>query len=152
MISAEAVSQAFMDCLFRGAELITEQLDRRAPDDAKIVKAVRGKFAFHPERLEAHRCEVVEWLNELPPQFQKQSGGGWTFLNACETRDGQQWGEHQNMNELLALGIALGYCTFLLPRDMWESLPGGMPYIVIDIQADVAEIERVKAIRALSGR
>jgi hypothetical protein len=54
-----------------------------------------------------------------------------SFLNACMTKDDNQWGEHQNMEQLLALGIAIGYARILLPRNMWSVLPGGVPYFSV---------------------
>jgi hypothetical protein len=35
------------------------------------------------------------------------------------------------MDELVCLGLAIGRIAFLMPREMWEMLPGGMPYIVV---------------------
>jgi hypothetical protein len=71
-------------------------------------------------------------LNELPSSFKKDIGGGWSFLQACETKDGVQWGEHRNMEQLFVLGMALGKVRYCLPRDLWQVLPGGMPYLVIE--------------------
>ena len=35
------------------------------------------------------------------------------------------------MQELLLLGLAIEKIEYLLPREMWSILPGGMPYIKI---------------------
>jgi hypothetical protein len=36
------------------------------------------------------------------------------------------------MEQLLALGTATRQMTILMPREMWDMFPGGMPYIAID--------------------
>lgn len=55
---------------------------------------------------------------------------GSSFLNACVDRDGVQWGEHVNVDELVMLGQGIGKLKFCLPRERWDVFPGGMPYIV----------------------
>ncbi len=123
VLNAERVNAIFMDCLFRDGE-----------DTSKHVKAegIVRNVGFHPERLESHRAEVEAMLNELPEQFHKKSGGGWSFLNACNDKHGNQWtGLHQRMEQLFQLGIGIGTVQCQMPREMWPVLPGGMPYYVI---------------------
>lgn len=50
----------------------------------------------------------------------------------CLNKDNIQWtGSHQTMQELLLLGLAIEKIEYLLPKEMWSILPGGMPYIKI---------------------
>ena len=121
-LTAENVNAVFMDCLFRDGE------DTSNP---AVGEGVLHKFGFHRERLEAHRDEIKQMLNCLPDNFQASKGGGWSFLNACMTKDGEQWGEHRSIEQLLALGLASGQATMLMPREMWKVLPGGMPYFSV---------------------
>jgi hypothetical protein len=58
-----------------------------------------------------------------------QDAGGATFLNACVDKNGTQWGEHRNIDQLLCLGIAIGKVSFPMPKEMWSMLPGGMPFV-----------------------
>jgi hypothetical protein len=72
-------------------------------------------------------------LLELPDTFMKTKGGGWSFLNACMNKNGEQWTAfHPKVQELFCLGLALDICSYTLPREMWKVLPGGMPYLVVD--------------------
>ena len=122
-LNAEQVNAVFMDCLFRNGE-----------DASKHVKAegIVRNVGFHPERLESHKAEIVAMLDELPEQFQEKSGGGWSFLKACNDKHGNQWtGLHQTMEQLFQLGIGIGKVKSLMPREVWSALPGGMPYYVI---------------------
>ena len=53
-------------------------------------------------------------------------------MNACMDKSGRQWtGMHLTMEYLFLLGIAIGEVEYLLPREMWEAFPGGMPYLVV---------------------
>lgn len=126
-LTADKVEEIFMDCLFRDEEIV-----KGVPivEPVKVVGIVHN-YGFHPQRLEAHKNEVKELLTELPKEFHKASGGGMSFLNACVDKEGTQWGQHMNMEQLFCLGIGLQLCAFSLPREFWSSLPGGMPYITI---------------------
>ena len=119
-LTAQNVEDVFKDCLFQEGEDTSK---------AVITECVMQKFGFHPQRLAAHKLEIREMLECLPSEFQPGNGGGSSFLNACMTNDGRQWGEHSNIEQLLALGIATKQAAILLPREAWRFLPGGMPYI-----------------------
>lgn len=122
-LTSERVTEIFMDCLFREGEDTSEHVP---------VHGIVTNAGFHPERLESHRREIGQMLCELPLEFQKSGGGGWSFLNACNDKEGNQWtGLQQTMEQLFLLGIAIGQAKFQLPRDMWSALPGGMPYVVV---------------------
>lgn len=129
MISAKRVDKIFMDSLFRKEEVI----DGKPIVEPLKVEGIVNNFGFHPDRVKSHEEEIIQILKELPDEFRKDKGGGWTFLNACNTKDGEQWGEHRNMEQLFCMGIAIGKVNYTLPREMWGALPGGMPYLVIDI-------------------
>ena len=124
-LSAKNVESVFFDCLFRDGEDTSK---------AKIVEGIVRKFGFHPERLQQHRTDIAEMLGELPDEFQADKGGGWSFLNACMTKSGDLWGEHQNIEQLLVLGLATQQASLLMPREMWSAFPGGMPYFAVCAQ------------------
>ena len=127
---AEKVHEIFMGCLYEEKEVKDVE---HPPEGAVLVEGIMGKFGFHPDRLESHRDQVRQLLDEMPKEFHKTTGGGWTFLNLCQDKNGFQWtGFHQRMEELVCLGIGLKMATFCAPRDMWSAFPGGMPYIVFD--------------------
>lgn len=124
-LTAKNVEAVLIDCLFKEGE------DTSNPVIAEGI--IRG-FGFHHQRLESHRNDIKEMLSELPDEFHTDKGGGWSFLNACMTRDGVHWGEHMNIEQLLVLGIATGQAKTLMPRDMWKAFPGGMPYFSVNLQ------------------
>ncbi len=119
-LTSERVETVFLDCLFRDDE------DTAA---AVKVKGIMQNFGFHPDRLKEHEEEIYAMLKQLPDEFQKDGGGGMTFLNACVDKNGIQWGEHRNMEQLFTLGIAIKKAIFPVPRALWSALPGGMPYV-----------------------
>ncbi len=128
-ITASEVHNALKECLYKDEEI--DQANPQPPDNAVIVEGILSKFAFHPERLEAQREQVKAWLRQLPDPFQEKGGGGMSFLNACMTKNGEQWGEHPSMDALFSLAQGLKLAKLCLPRAMWSALPGGMPYYSI---------------------
>ena len=136
MLTSDAVSRVFMDCLHQDAELPS---DGSVPPGAVIAQGVVTSIGFHRGRLMTHRKEVHDLLIELSPVFMVESGGGWSFLNACMDKHERQWGEHRNVEQLLLLGLACGYVTYCLPKEMWPMFPGGMPYFTVNLQASMPE-------------
>ena len=134
-LTTENVERIFLDCLFKDNELI----NGKPSVDPVVAEGVMLKVGFYPARLEKHKQDVIELLSQTEREFHADSGGGMSFLRLCNTTDGSQWGEHRSMDQLVVLGKGLGLVEFCLPRDMWDSLPGGMPYIVIHSLKAVAE-------------
>lgn len=126
-LTPQAVETILMDVLYKPEEIVNGE----TPTDAIITEGVMSKFGFHPVRLAAHQKEIEELLHELPKEFQEKTGGGWSFLNACMDKNGEQWGEHRDIDNLVCLGIAIGKAHIQLPRDMWNLFPGGMPYFIV---------------------
>lgn len=117
---ASAVDAVFRSVLFLPGE---------PTESAVMARGVRHTFGFHPGRLELAREKVVAWIAQLPPSFQPDSrggGGGDSFLNACMTASGEQWGEHRNVEQLMALGLALEL-LWRSPPDLDFAMPGGVP-------------------------
>jgi hypothetical protein len=125
LIDPVRVHSIMMACLFKEEE-------REEPKKGYVdVTGINIRVGFHPERLKSHKDEVLIILKNLPETFLESKGGGWTFLNACIDREGEQWGQHSTMNELLMLGLGLGLVRIPIPREAWGALPGGMPYFTV---------------------
>jgi len=131
-LTAENVRDVICKCLFTHDEMPDAE---SPPDDAVLVEGIVCTYAFHPQRLEEHKSAIAAMLSELPDEFMTSGGGGWSFLQACVDRDGRHWGEHPAMGALFALGIGAGLARYLLPREFWAVMPGGVPYIVVDSAA-----------------
>lgn len=128
MLSPQRIREIVKDCLFKAEEIV----DGKPIIEPVICKGILRDFGFHPSRLASHREEVYAMLMELPPEFMRTKGGGMTFLNACMTKDGELWGQHEDMEQLFALGIGLNLASWCLPKEMWSILPGGMPYVTVN--------------------
>jgi hypothetical protein len=129
----EQVRAIFRDCLFRQGEISED----RAPEETLMIEGIRLQhFALHPGRVAGHRDDIAAILDQMDDKFQRSKGGGWSFLNLCMTKDGQHWAEHPTAELLvvLAIGAEMGGYT-LMPRELWRSLPGGVPYIWFDTTA-----------------
>ncbi len=122
-LTSENVECIFMDCLFKDNEDHTDYVK---------VQGITITVGFHPERLASHKEEVQVMLQDLPDDFQNSKGGGQSFLNACNDKNGRQWtGLHQRMEQLFLLGIGLKIANWQFPREMWTMFPGSMPYVTI---------------------
>jgi len=123
-LEAKKVSEIFLDCLPE-----TEDVNI---DELIVIEGIVAKFGFVPEKIKKHKEEIIVLLSELPEEFRKEKGGGWSFLNACVDKEGKQWtGEHQIMEQLFCLGMAIGKVKSIFPREVWSAMPGDMPYYMI---------------------
>lgn len=120
-LTSENVESIFLDCLFQ------EDEDRTS---AIMVEGIINDFGFHPDRLKQHEEDIYSLLRELPEEFQ-MNGIGASFLNACNNKDGVLWGQHRNIEQLVTLGIGIEKVRYMLPRQLWEALPGGVPYLTV---------------------
>ena len=134
-LTAETVHKIFMDCLFADEEIKHLRPDQ-APEGALIVTGLTIKAGFNPKKIEKYKQEILTLLDELPGPFKKNEGGGYSFLGACEDKHGHQWGEHNDMQKLFILGMAVGCAKPCLPKELWHILPGGVPYFVVNTNPD----------------
>ena len=145
ILNSKAVQNIIMDLFFRDGE-------EGQHKDAILVRGVVRNFGFHPGRVAEHKEEIKKLLAELPIDFFPPSesfngvegGGGMSFLQGCMDRHGNHWAEHQSMEALFCMGMAIGHVGYLLPREIWPALPGGMPYITIDLTNEVADEIKVQ--------
>jgi hypothetical protein len=124
-LNSKNVDDVFKFCLFNDGEDTKEY---------KVGEGVGLKVGFHPGRLLEKSDVIDSMLSSLPDSFKQSGGGGMSFLNMCQDKDGNLWtGDHSTVDQLLCLGNALGKADFVLPRgQMWSIFPGGMPYIRIN--------------------
>lgn len=102
-------------------------------DNSFIVCGVQFTVYFDRNKIARHKRDIAQMLARLPKDFMRSGGEGWSFLNMCIDADGRQWTDyHQTMDMLVCLGVAIGAVSFILPRNLWTALPGGMPYVVVD--------------------
>ena len=93
-----------------------------------IVEGYVHRFEFDRHMLNKERKHIEEMLAELPEEFKR----GNSFMEMYHKRNGEQWtGVMKPMEDLMALGIAVGKISYMQPRDIWWSLPGGMPNLII---------------------
>lgn len=123
-LDPETVSLIFADCL----------ADELTPPAKRVVAEgiVHRQIVFGADALARHSPTIEALLRQLPLEFHESVGGGMSFLFACNDRHGRQWtGEHRVMEQLFALGIAIGKAEYKTPRAQWRKLLGGMPYISV---------------------
>lgn len=123
-LTSPNVEALFLSCLFKKEE---------DTSNAKLVEGVKMKVGFNPLKLEESKKDIEDLLSQCHPNFMANTeAGGWSFLNFCQDKDDDLWtGVHAIMDQLICLGLAIGKVEFLMPKEYWEALPGGMPYIKI---------------------
>lgn len=85
-------------------------------------------------RLYAHREEIIRMLLALPKGARVDERGGASVLTLTFRDDETRWTDDpSDVEKLVALGLASGLVSFCAPRDKWPKLPGGMPYVRIEI-------------------
>lgn len=122
-LTAENVTQTLFACFYKDGEDTAGHIK---------VQGVRGPLGLNPDRVKENSEKIKEMLFQMPKEFLRSGGGGYTFLNGCIDANGSQWGDQSNVDELICLGMAIGRVSFQMPREMWSVLPGGMPYFSID--------------------
>ncbi|MNM78196.1 hypothetical protein D3C81_900880 [compost metagenome] len=133
LIDSNEVVELFKRCLLRKTE-VNEKGDPIG--EHFIVEGIQPKlmFAFHPGRVAEVKGRIKAILENLPEQFRRDIGGGWSFLNLCVDKNKEQWtGLHHVCEHLLVLGIATDQMAFTSPREFWPMLPGGLPYVCVTI-------------------
>lgn len=122
-LTAANVNAVFLDCLFKDEEASNQAF---VAANAVMVEGIMSTFGLHHGRVESHKADILDLINQLPESFHNN---GWTFLNLPTDHRGELWGQQQDAEQLYVLGASLGVAEFLMPRPMWHILPGGVPYI-----------------------
>lgn len=139
-LTAENVERVYVDCLYSDDETAGwDGTVEGLPEGTIITDGLLNQTGFHGGRIAENRKVIEDMLSQLPIAFRPTSqggGGGWSFLNACDREDGVQWTDfHRTMDWLFQLGMAVGAVKYALPRSMWSALPGGMPYLVVEVHS-----------------
>jgi hypothetical protein len=138
-LSSTQVDQLFRSCLWDDeqiAGLAYEEIQARS----FVAEGVVHTVGFDPAKIQRARPRIDDMLDELDPKFAQ----GWSFLNLCWDRHGEQWtGFHLVVEQLVQMGMAIGRVRYCLPRDMWSALPGAMPYVIVSPKA-TAEAPPIK--------
>jgi len=138
MSNPDVIRTVLLDVLYKDGEVSVED---GPPEDAILVPGITSNFGFHPGRLESHREEIQELIKQLPLEFiqGEGGGGGMSFLNLCQDREGNLWGQHKACEELLCLAMGLRLAGYCLPRHIWCVLPGGVPYVWFRLEVPTEE-------------
>ena len=127
-LNATNVDNVMLDCIAGNP--------RNSDGESITVEGIVSKYSLSKSALERNKGAIIDMLSDLPAAFHQETGGGWSFLNACQTRSGEQWtGFHVEMEKLFVLGLGIEMVQCILPRELWPSLPGSVPYYMVKAQS-----------------
>lgn len=116
----------------KNVEKVFAERFSESKNDSIKCEVVVHSFTFCKEKLQENKKNILDMLSCLPKEFMQNMGGGYSFLMACNDKDGNQWtGLHLTIEKLFALGIGIEKVKCLLPRELLKMMPGGMPYFVV---------------------
>ena len=112
-----AVRKAYKKCAY--------PINKPLKKDAIKIESISGLNYLDRKGLEQLRADVLEMLKEL-----RQTEDSFKFHDIGFRHDGSIWaGDGATKEMLLIMSIGLGYGRITLPREMWSTFPGGLPYI-----------------------
>lgn len=124
ILNAKQVERVFLDCLFKAGEDTTNHVKAEGITTTSWISPRASGKSQGRDRSHAGRAS-----NRVHEVWR----GGWSFLNACNDKNGCQWTDfQQRMEQLFQLGIAIGKVECQLPRFVWPALPGGVPYDIVN--------------------
>jgi len=86
LIDPQEVNRLVRHCLFKDDEL-EAGLPKRGVKWVKVSGIVKA-FGFVKDRLDEIEESVTCMLMNLPVGFREGTGEGWSFLKACEDKNG----------------------------------------------------------------
>lgn len=141
---AHKVNRIMRDCLYDEDELSNKEV---VPVEPIIVPAITLTYGLHPGRVALHEKEIIECISGFNDEFYHNKGGGMSVVQLAVDPEGTHWGEHPDIECLCVLAIASKHGRWLLPRDLWGGLFGGMPYIVFYLDNTLVDSEIANALR-----
>lgn len=122
-LTPENVSAIFLDSL---------ATDDDPPEEVIVAEGIVDDFRFQAERLYSHVLDVEAMLSHSSTAFFENRGGGHVWLDLALRRDGYRWGSREDVDRLLALGMAMNFISYSrAERTQWTLFPGSSPYVSI---------------------
>ena len=98
------------------------------------VDAWMFRHTFSIRMLQRAREDIIRMLLSLPAGFRVDEREGGSVANMISRNDNSVWStDLTDVEKLIALGMGVGLVTFCAPREKWHKLPGGLPYVRIEI-------------------
>lgn len=121
------VSEAMREALYSDEECVAMGIDPKTTDTVPpggvVVEGVVNTYVFHPQRLMGLAPKVQHLLRlvgcELTPENHPKA-----FAELMQETDGVV-GSY--MECLVCLATGLGWAKSILPRELWDVLPAGLP-------------------------
>lgn len=120
----------------RVVEVYDRCIRREGTSNCTNVDGWMFVHTMHPQSLMVCREDITRMLLSLPAGARVDVSGGASVAMLTRRDDGTIWtGEMLAVERLVAMGIGVGLAEFCAPREAWPRLPGGLPYVRVNITA-----------------
>lgn len=122
MIDSKKLFEVFQDCLMSKKDIV----NGKAKVEYIVIEGIINRYCLDKGKLKKHEEFIKEFIKELPDEFVQ----GWSFLNLCCDEENEQWtSSNIGAEQLMVLAMGINKAQYLVPRTMWDMLPGRVPYI-----------------------
>lgn len=98
------------------------------------VSGVTLRHTFSTRMIQRYREDTIRMLLSLHAGFRVDEGQGGSMAMMNLRGNGTPWtNDISDVEKLVALGLASGLLSFCAPRANWSKLPGGIPYVRVEI-------------------
>ena len=116
---------------------VRNEMDKASADAGDVeVRGIDGTRRFYSAELEESRKVIGDLLDRLPAVAQYVSGEYGKDFNfqavAMQQPAYPCWALVVAMKMVYTLGMAIGRVREIADREFWETLPGGLPYYVVE--------------------
>ena len=130
-LTATNVDSIFSIC---SVELYTIN-NENVSENYKMVEGLKQDYVFDSTKIEEHSSTIDSLTSQLA------GSGSASLLALDKDKDGTKWGQPEDVEKLVALGVANGNFLYANSKDLWHLNPDGVPIIL--------RLEKEKAAKTL---
>lgn len=104
------------------------------PMKSVVVEGALLRHTLSLKMLQHWREDIIKLLLCLPAGFRVDEGAGGSVMMLNQRANRTIWTtDLTDTEKLIALGLGVGLLSFCATRANWSKLPGGVPYVRVEI-------------------
>lgn len=97
-------------------------------EDKIVIDGITAIFNFSMKRITEMRQLILSFIKELPLNFEE--GASYHMMHTSKWEEELPWTDKDlDCEALLVLGLAIGAMKFSHSRELWPTLPDGVPWV-----------------------